>query len=97
MNNQYEKKKTKMLHRENKIRTHHTTCAADLIKETMDYNKITPEQLAEKSGVSLNIILNILSKKQFLDNDLASKIGKALRVSEKLLLNLDKDYQSNRK
>lgn len=86
-----------MLHRENKIKKYHETCATDAIKETIDYNKITPKQLAEKSGVSLNIILNILSKKQFLDNDLASKIGKVLRVSDKLLLNLDKDYQSNRK
>lgn len=86
-----------MLHRENKIRTYHTACAADLIKETIDYNKITPEQLAEKSGVDFNTILNILNKKQFLNNGLALKIGKTLNVSDKLLLNLDEDYQNIRK
>lgn len=86
-----------MLHRENKIRTYHTTCAADLIKETIDYNKTTPEQLAEKSGISLSVISNILNKKQFLNNDLALKIGRTLNVSGKFLFNLDKDYQSNLK
>lgn len=86
-----------MLHRENKIRKYHTGCAADLIKETMDYNKITPEQLARKSGVSLNTVLNILSKNRFLNSDLALKIGKTLNVSDKLLFNLDKDYQSGLK
>ena len=84
-----------MLHRENKIREYHTACTADVIKETMDYNKITPEQLARKSGVSLNTVLNILSKNRFLNSDLALKIGKTLNVSNKLLLNLDEDYQSN--
>ena len=84
-----------MLHRENKIREYHTACAADVIKETMNYNKITPKQLARKSGVSLNTVLNILSKNRFLNSDLALKIGKTLNVSDKLLLNLDEDYQSN--
>lgn len=86
-----------MLHRENKIREYHSSCAADLIKETMNYNKITPKQLAEKSGVSLNIILNVLNKKQFLSSSLALKIGEVLRISDKLLLNLDEDYQNNQK
>ena len=86
-----------MLHRENKIREYHTTCAADVIKEIMDYNKITPEQLSKKSNVSLDTILNILNKKKFLNSGLALKIGKALNISDKLLLNLDKDYQSNSK
>lgn len=86
-----------MLHRENKIRKYHMSCAADLIKETMDYSKISSEQLAKKSGVSSNTILKILSKRQFLNSDLALKIGKALNISDKLLLNLDEDYQSNLK
>lgn len=73
------------------------SCAADLIKETMDYSKISSEQLAKKSGVSSNTILKILSKRQFLNSDLALKIGKALNISDKLLLNLDEDYQSNLK
>lgn len=63
----------------------------------MDYNKITPEQLARMSGVSLNTVLNILSKNHFLNSDLALKIGNALNVSDKLLFRLDKDYQNSRK
>lgn len=86
-----------MLHRENKIREYHTTCAADAIKETMDYNKITSEKLSKESGVDFNTILNILDKKQFLNNNLASKIGKVLRISDELLLNLDENYQHNLK
>ena len=84
-----------MLHRENKIRKYHTACAADVMKETMDYNKITPEKLSKESSVDFNTILNILDKKQFLNNDLALKIGKTLNISDKLLLNLDEDYQNN--
>lgn len=86
-----------MLHRENKIREYHASSAADVIKEIMDYNKITPEKLSKESGVDFNTILDILNKKQFLNSDLALKIGKTLNVSDKLLFNLDKDYQHNLK
>lgn len=41
-----------MLHRENKIRQYHTSSTADLIKETMEFCKITQTDLADRLGAS---------------------------------------------
>jgi antitoxin HigA-1 len=50
-----------MLHRENSIRQYHTSSAADLIKETMDFYQITQTDLAARLGVvrkTFQIFLN---------------------------------------
>lgn len=50
-----------MLHRENQIKQYHTSSAADLLKEVMDYYDITQADLAERIGVSKKIFLIFLT------------------------------------
>lgn len=54
-----------MLHRENKIKEYHTSSAADLLKEVMDYYDITQKDLAARIGVSQKNISDILNRKRF--------------------------------
>lgn len=82
-----------MLHRENKIRQYHTSSAADLIKEVMDYYDITQKDLASRIGVSQEYISDILNHRCFLDELLALRIEKVMGISGKLLLSLDSNYR----
>lgn len=82
-----------MLHRENKIRKYHTSSAADLIRETMNYYKITQTDLADRLGVSQKHISEILWKKKFISETLALRIETVMGISSVLLLNLDSNYK----
>lgn len=82
-----------MLHRENTIRKYHTSSAANLIKETMDYYNITQKDLADRIGVSQKNISDILNRKRFLNEVLALRIEKVMGISSKLLLSLDSNYR----
>lgn len=84
-----------MLHRENKIRTYHTSSAADVLKETMEYYHITQSDLAERIGVSQKNISDILNRKRYLNELLALRIEKVMGISSELLLSLDSDYRLN--
>ena len=78
-----------MLHRENKIKEYHTSSAANLLKEVMDYYDITQKDLAARIGVSQKNISDILNRKRFLTEVLALRIEKIMGISSKLLLALD--------
>ncbi|WP_295746968.1 HigA family addiction module antitoxin [uncultured Limosilactobacillus sp.] len=82
-----------MLHRQNKIRQYHTSSAADLLKEVMDYYGITQSDLAERIGVSQKNISNILNRQRYLNEVLALRIEKVMGISSKLLLSLDSNYK----
>lgn len=84
-----------MLHRENKIKGYHTSSAADLLKEVMDYYDITQKNLAARIGVSQKNISDILNRKRFLTEVLALRIEKIMGISSKLLLALDSNYKLN--
>lgn len=84
-----------MLHRENKIKEYHTTSAADMIKEAIEYHRLTRAELANKLNVSQKNVDEILNRKKYLDKSLALKIEKALGVSSKLLFSLDENYRSH--
>lgn len=82
-----------MLHRENQIKQYHTSSAADLLKEVMDYYDITQADLAERIGVSQKSISDILNRKRYLTEVLAIRIEKVMGISSKLLLSLDSNYK----
>lgn len=82
-----------MLHRENQIKQYHTSSAADLLKEVMDYYDITQADLAERIGVSQKNISDILNRKCYLTEVLAIRIEKVMGISSKLLLSLDSNYK----
>lgn len=82
-----------MLHRENKIREYHTSSAADLLKEVMDFYNITQEDLADRIGVTQKNVSDILNKKRFITEVLALRIEKVTGISSKLLLSLDSNYK----
>ncbi|AMV63065.1 Transcriptional regulator, xre family [Pediococcus damnosus] len=82
-----------MLHRENEIKKYHTTSAADLIRETMNYYKITQTDLADRLGVSQKHISEILQKKRFINETLALRIEAVMGISSILLLNLDSNFK----
>ena len=84
-----------MLHRENKIKEYHTSSAANLLKEVMDYYDITQKDLAARIGVSQKNISDILNRKRFLTEVLALRIEKIMGISSKLLLALDSNYKLN--
>lgn len=82
------------LHRENRIKEHHTTSAADTLKETMKYHHLTQAELANKLNVSQKTVDDILKRKKYLDEPLALRVEKALGISSKFLLSLDENYRS---
>lgn len=82
-----------MLHRENQIKQYHTSSAADLLKEVMDYYDITQADLAERIGVSQKNISDILNRKRYLTGVLAIRIEKIMGISSNLLLSLDSNYK----
>ncbi|MBB1078491.1 HigA family addiction module antidote protein [Limosilactobacillus sp. STM2_1] len=82
-----------MLHRENKVKQYHTSSAADLLKEVMDYYDITQADLAKRIGVSQKNISDILNRKRYLTAVLAIRIEKVMGISSKLLLSLDSNYK----
>ena len=82
-----------MLHRENKIKQYHTSSAADLLKEVMNYYDITQADLAKRMGVSQKNISDILNHKRYLTAVLAIRIEKVMGISSKLLLSLDSNYK----
>lgn len=82
-----------LLHRENQIKQYHTSSAADLLKEVMDYYDITQADLAERIGVSQKSISDILNRKRYLTEVLAIRIEKVMGISSKLLLSLDSNYK----
>lgn len=84
-----------MLHRESKIKEYHTTSAADMLKEAMEYHHLTQAELANKLNVSQETVDDILNRKKYLNKPLALRIDKVLRISSKLLLSLDKNYRSH--
>lgn len=84
-----------MLYRENKIEEYHTTSAADLLREAMEYQHFTQAEFANKLNVSQKTVDEILNRKKYLDKPLALRIEKTLRISSKLLLSLDKSYRSH--
>lgn len=75
------------------IRAYHNSSAADLLKETMDFYKITQADLAERIGVSQKHISEILNRKKFMDETLALRIEMVMGISSELLLNLDSKYK----
>lgn len=82
-----------MLHRENKVEQYHTSSAADLLQEVMDYYNITQADLAKRIGVSQKNISDILNRKRYLTEILAIRIEKVMGISSKLLLSLDSNYK----
>ena len=82
-----------MLHRENKIRQYHTSSAADLIKETIDFHQITQTDLAARLGVNQKTISDILQHKRFVTEVLALRIETVMGISSQLLLNLDVNFK----
>lgn len=82
-----------MLHRENKIRKYHTSSAADLLQEVMDYYNITQQDLATRIGVTQKNISDILNRKRYLNEVLALRIEKVMGISSELLLSLDANYK----
>lgn len=82
-----------MLHRENKIRQYHTSSAADLMKETMEFYQITQTDLADRLGVSQKNISDILKRKRFINEVLALRIETVMGISSQLLLNLDVNFK----
>lgn len=82
-----------MLHRENQIKQYHTSSAADLLKEVMDYYDITQADLAERIGVSQKNISDILNRKRYLTEVLVIRIEKVMGISSELLLSLDSNYK----
>ncbi|MEY8661514.1 helix-turn-helix domain-containing protein [Ligilactobacillus faecis] len=84
-----------MLNRNNKVKKYHTTSAADLLKEVMEYYEITQKDLAERIGTSQKNISDILNRKKYLNEVLATRIEKVTGISSKLLLSLDTNYKIN--
>ena len=82
-----------MLHRENRIVHYHTSSAADLLKEVMEYYDVTQSDLAQRIGVSQKNISDILNRKRYLTEVLALRIEKVMGISSKLLLSLDTNYK----
>lgn len=82
-----------MLHRENKIRKYHTTCAAELLQNVMDYYGITQADLAKRLGVSQKNISDILNRKRYINEIVAVRIEKVMGISSHLLLTLDSNYK----
>lgn len=82
-----------MLHRETEVRKYHTSSAADLLQEIMEYYKITQTDLAERLGTSQKRVSEILRRKSFIDETLALRIEQVMGISSILLLNLDSNYK----
>lgn len=82
-----------MLYRENKIRKYHTSSAADLIKETMDYYNITQSDLAKRIGVSQKNVSEILQRKRFVNEIIALRLERVMGLSSLLLLDLDAKFK----
>ncbi|WP_251545379.1 helix-turn-helix transcriptional regulator [Limosilactobacillus caecicola] len=82
-----------MLHRENNIRTYHTSSAADLLQEVMDFYNITQQDLADRIGTTQKHISDILNRKRYLNEVLALSIEKVMGISSELLLSLDANYK----
>ena len=82
-----------MRHCENKLRRYHTTSAADLIKETMVFHKVTQVDLAERLGVSQKHISAILNRQRFINETLALRLETVMGISSQLLLNLDANFR----
>jgi len=82
-----------MLHRENSIQRYHTSSAADVIKETMEFYQITQIDLADRLGVSQKNISDILKRKRFINEILALRIESVMGISSQLLLNLDANFK----
>ncbi|WP_203639183.1 helix-turn-helix transcriptional regulator [Levilactobacillus wangkuiensis] len=87
-----------MLHRENRIRQYHTSSAADLIKEIMEFYQITQTDLADRLGVrvSQKNISEILTRKRFINEVVALRIETVMGISSSLLLELDANFKLRR-
>jgi antitoxin HigA-1 len=81
-----------MLDRSNRIHAHHTTSAADLLKETMADFKITQTDLAKRLNISQKTVSDILNRKTFVNEITALKLQEVLGISSSLLLNLDINF-----
>ena len=59
----------------------------------MECYNISPEELANRIGVSVQYIDNVLHRKEYLDRETALKAEKVFGISSTMLLRLDAAYK----
>jgi antitoxin HigA-1 len=67
--------------------------AADTVKETLEYYKITQKEFAFRLGISQAHVSDILNRRKFMSEELALKIEQVTGISAELLLRMDFNYQ----
>ena len=65
---------------------------AQLIKEEIEYRKISQKELSKLTGVATNIINEILKGKRNCTPQVAVKLEEALKIDAKVLLRLQMNY-----
>jgi addiction module HigA family antidote len=63
-----------------------------LIKEEIEYRKISQRELSKLTGVSTNIINEVLKGKRNCTSQFVIKLEDALKINAKVLLRLQMDY-----
>ena len=64
----------------------------EIIKDEIDYRKISQKELSDSSGISTTIINEIIKGKRNLNVEYALKLEKALRIDAEYLMRLQVDY-----
>lgn len=78
--------------------TNNLISTGKLINEYLESNKHTASELAEKSGVSLNDVLLILSDKKKVSEEIADGLHKLIEeISPDFLMKYDSKYQEQAK
>ena len=68
----------------------------EFLKDELEARGLTVQQFAALSEISIEVLEDILSAKQVLDADTAFKLGMALGTSDRLWINLQAQYASNK-
>ena len=76
----------------NNIEPFEPTHPGELLKEEIEYRKITQKQLAKDMGVSYTVLNDIIRGKRPVNTKFALLCEKALGVSAHVLLKLQADY-----
>jgi|GEM_PF-1190745 len=68
------------------------TSAADTLKETLDYYKVTQKEFALRIGVSQKYVSELLNRKVYMNPEIAKRIAIVTGISADFLLRMDASY-----
>jgi addiction module HigA family antidote len=64
----------------NKMKTNYTLHPSITLKEKLEELKMTPQELAIKTGLSVDTILSILNRESVITPEIANRLEKALSI-----------------